>query len=195
MWKSCQEARRRTQVMTADPDALPRQNRRRNLAGFIVRLGILEIEGKSKKAAQPSGLFYWMNSLWRQSQTRNGPHFVGTHIALASRSVFAGLSLAPRAPFTGISLALRWPLARFAVASRSFLARLSLALCSLFILTNASLVHTNDALVYRNASLVRTNASLILVSQLTCPLSGASLVYTNDALVCTNDVIHAHIVT
>jgi hypothetical protein len=93
----------------------------------------------------------------------------------------------PNAHCTGISLGLRWP--------RSLFAGLSLALCSIFVLTNASLVHTNDALVYRNASLVRTNASLILVSQLTCPLSGASLVYTNDALVCTNDVIHAHIVT
>jgi hypothetical protein len=43
--------------MTADPDALPRQNRRRNLAGFIVKLGILEIEGKNRKGRSTERLF------------------------------------------------------------------------------------------------------------------------------------------
>jgi hypothetical protein len=225
MWKICQEARLQTEVMTAHPAALPDRNHRRNLARFIVRLGILKIEGKNKKAAtrrSPSARLSLPFARGRFSLAFRSPL-----AAFRSGQVYAGLPLASRC--LSLRAGLRWPSARlslpfargrFSLAFRSPLAAfrsgqvfarlplasrclslggrftgLSLVLCSVFVPINASLVLISDAFMLTNASFVRTNASLVLVSQLTCPESSGSFVYTSDAFMSTNDVTHAHIVT
>jgi hypothetical protein len=49
--KNCQACVENTKVMTQHSTPLTSQMARRNLAGFMARLGILEIEDKKQKAA------------------------------------------------------------------------------------------------------------------------------------------------
>jgi hypothetical protein len=59
MWKTCQASTSKSKVMTQHFKALPRPRCERNLAGFIVKLGMLKIEGKNKKGRHAGGLFYF----------------------------------------------------------------------------------------------------------------------------------------
>jgi hypothetical protein len=54
MWKTCQEARPKTEVMTPHSTPLPPQYPQRILAVFSTGLGILIIEGKKQKRLSPT---------------------------------------------------------------------------------------------------------------------------------------------
>jgi hypothetical protein len=58
MWKICQVSTSKSKVITQHSKPLPRQRHRRNLAGFIVKPGIIKIESKNKRGRPTGGLFH-----------------------------------------------------------------------------------------------------------------------------------------